>query len=94
MDGRTIQEARQRALDLGATPIGVIDALADIDAPVPPIVMTYYNLILRLGHERQAQALGNAASAARDHPRPPLDEFDGWGDKPTPPMLRRYCSRR
>ena len=29
MDGRTIQEASQRALDLGATPIGVIDALAD-----------------------------------------------------------------
>ena len=27
MDGRTIQEASQRALDLGATPIGVIDAL-------------------------------------------------------------------
>ncbi len=29
MDGRTIQEASQRALDLGATPVGVIDALAD-----------------------------------------------------------------
>ena len=29
MDGRTIQEASQRALDLGATPIGVIDAMAE-----------------------------------------------------------------
>ena len=63
MDGRTIQEASQRALDLGATPIGVIDALADIDAPVPLIVMTYYNLILRLGHERGAQAVTPASIA-------------------------------
>src|SRR5258706_2297252 len=60
MDGRTIQEASQRALDLGATPVSVIDALATVDAPVPLIVMTYYNLMLRLGHERGAPALGNA----------------------------------
>src|SRR5207342_1296342 len=43
MDGRTIQEASQRALDLGATPIGVIGELAKVDAPVPLVVMTYYN---------------------------------------------------
>ena len=80
MDGRTIQEASQRALDLGATPIGVIDALADIDAPVPLIVMTYYNLILRLGHERGAQALRNAGIGGAIIPDLPLDELDGWGD--------------
>jgi tryptophan synthase alpha chain len=80
MDGRTIQEASQRALDLGATPVGVIDALATIDAPVPLIVMTYYNLMLRLGHERGAQALGNAGVSGAILPDLPLDELDGWGD--------------
>src|ERR1700681_1782970 len=59
MDGRTIQEASQRALDLGATPIGVINALADVDAPVPLIVMTYYNLVAHFGDERTAEALSS-----------------------------------
>jgi tryptophan synthase alpha chain len=80
MDGRTIQEASQRALDLGATPIGVIDELAGIDAPVPLIVMTYYNLVLRLGHERGAQALSNAGISGAIIADLPLDELDGWGD--------------
>jgi len=80
MDGRTIQEASQRALDLGATPIGVIDALADVDSPVPLIVMTYYNLIARLGHTRAAQALIGAGVTGAIIPDLPLDELDGWGD--------------
>ena len=41
MDGRTIQEASQRALDIGATPGGVIDELDGLDAGVPIAVMTY-----------------------------------------------------
>jgi tryptophan synthase alpha chain len=80
MDGRTIQEASQRALDLGATPVSVIDSLSTIDAPVPLIVMTYYNLILHLGHERGAQALANAGVSGAILPDLPLDELDGWGD--------------
>jgi tryptophan synthase alpha chain len=80
MDGRTIQEASQRALDLGATPIGVIDALADVDVPVPLIVMTYYNLIARLGHTRAASALRGVGVTGAIIPDLPLDELDGWGD--------------
>jgi tryptophan synthase alpha chain len=80
MDGRTIQEASQRALDLGATPIGVIDALADVDVPVPLIVMTYYNLIARLGHTRAANALRGVGVTGAIIPDLPLDELDGWGD--------------
>jgi tryptophan synthase alpha chain len=80
MDGRTIQEASQRALDLGATPIGVIDDLARIDAPVPLIVMTYYNLIGHLGHRRAAQAMRSSGIAGAIIPDLPLDELDGWGD--------------
>ena len=40
MDGRTIQEASQRALDIGATPGSVIDELDGLDAGVPIAVMT------------------------------------------------------
>jgi tryptophan synthase alpha chain len=80
MDGRTIQEASQRALDLGATPIGVIDAMADFDVAVPLVVMTYYNLMARLGHERAAQSLRSSGVDGAIVPDLPLDELDGWGD--------------
>ncbi len=80
MDGRTIQEASQRALDLGATPIGVIDALGQLDAPVPLIVMTYYNLVGHMGHRRAAHALHTSGVAGAILPDLPLDELDGWGD--------------
>jgi tryptophan synthase alpha chain len=80
MDGRTIQEASQRALDLGATPIGVIDDLGHIDSPVPLVVMTYYNLIAHMGHTRAAQAMHAAGIAGAILPDLPLDELDGWGD--------------
>jgi tryptophan synthase alpha chain len=108
MDGRTIQEASQRALDLGANPIGVIDALAEIDAPVPLIVMTYYNLVGHMGHRRAALALQQAGVAGAILPDLPLDELDGWGEAadahgiatvllaaPTTPddRLRAICER-
>ena len=80
MDGRTVQEASQRALDLGATPSGVIAAAADLDVDVPLVVMTYYNLVLRLGHERAARALAESGIDGAIVPDLPLDELDGWGD--------------
>ena len=81
MDGRTIQEASQRALDLGATPIGVIDAMADDRrARYPLVVMTYYNLVARIGHERCAKRLRDAGVDGAIVPDLPLDELDGWGD--------------
>src|SRR5205823_4282764 len=80
MDGRTIQEASQRALDLGATPIGVMDAMATIDVPAPLVVMTYYNLVARLGHERCARHLRQCGVDGAIVPDLPSDELDGWGE--------------
>jgi tryptophan synthase alpha chain len=80
MDGRTIQEASQRALDLGATPVSVVEQLAELDAPVPLIIMTYYNLVAHAGHERFAQGLHASGVAAAILPDLPLDELDGWAD--------------
>jgi tryptophan synthase alpha chain len=80
MDGRTIQEASQRALDLGATPVSVVDQLAELDAPVPLIVMTYYNIVARAGHERFARNLRASRVDAAIVPDLPLDELGGWAD--------------
>jgi tryptophan synthase alpha chain len=80
MDGRTIQEASQRALDLGATPAGVIDQLAGVDVPVPLVVMTYYNLVMRAGHERFARALRVAGVDGAILPDLPLDEMREWAE--------------
>ena len=80
MDGRTIQEASQRALDIGATPSTIIDELAGLDAGVPIAVMTYYNPVHHMGHERFAQRLADAGVDAAIVPDLPLDELNGWAD--------------
>jgi tryptophan synthase alpha chain len=108
MDGRTIQEASQRALELGATPLGIVDALARLDPGIPLVVMTYYNPVLRAGHVRFASRLAQAGVDGAIVPDLPLDELDGWADAadaagvetvllaaPTTPddRLRAICAR-
>ena len=80
MDGRTIQEASQRALQIGATPARIVDELSGLDAGVPIAVMTYYNPVHHMGHERFAQRLAGAQIDAAIVPDLPLDELDGWAD--------------
>ena len=63
MDGPVIQQASQRALDDGATPISIMDAISGLDAGIPIIVMCYYNTVFRAGHERFAQNLAKAGIA-------------------------------
>jgi tryptophan synthase alpha chain len=79
MDGRTIQEASQRALDLGATPDSVIRQAASLDVPIPLAVMTYYNLVYRMGHERFAESLSAAGISGAILPDLPLDELEIGG---------------
>jgi tryptophan synthase alpha chain len=80
MDGRTIQEASQRALDIGATPASIAADLAKLDVDVPLVVMTYYNPVQHMGHERFAAALVAGGVDGAIVPDLPLDELNGWGD--------------
>lgn len=82
MDGVTIQEASQRALDLGATPESVVAQAGTLDIEVPLAVMTYYNLVAHMGHERFARSLADAGIDAAILPDLPLDELEegGWGE--------------
>jgi tryptophan synthase alpha chain len=79
MDGPTIQEASERALAAGATPQGIVGALADLDTGgVPLVVMTYYNTVHRYGHERFARSLAAAGVAGAIVPDLPLEEVGPW----------------
>jgi tryptophan synthase alpha chain len=78
MDGRTIQEASQRALDIGATPAKVIADAGQLDVHVPLVVMTYYNPVHHAGVERFAASLADAGIDGAIVPDLPLDEIDPW----------------
>jgi tryptophan synthase alpha chain len=78
MDGPTIQHASERALEAGATPPAIIDALGQIDAGIPLAVMTYYNIAFHMGHERFASSLRSAGVSAAILPDLPLEEVGPW----------------
>jgi tryptophan synthase alpha chain len=78
MDGPVIQAASQRALEAGATPVSILDELADLDAGIPIGVMTYYNLVYRAGHERFAESLARSGVSAALLPDLPLEESGPW----------------
>lgn len=81
MDGPVIQQASSQALAQGATPDGIVAALAGADTGVPLAVMTYYNLVLRAGHRRLARRLAEAGVTGAIVPDLPLEELDGWGEE-------------
>ncbi|MBN2621726.1 MAG: tryptophan synthase subunit alpha [Acidimicrobiales bacterium] len=79
IDGPTVQEASERALAAGATPRDIVGAIAGLDTGgVPLVVMTYYNIIHRYGHERFASSLVEANVAATIVPDLPLEEVGPW----------------
>jgi tryptophan synthase alpha chain len=81
MDGPIIQRASAEALSSGATPAGIIAALARADAGVPLVVMTYYNIVFRAGHRRMARTLAEAGVSGAVVADLPIDELNGWGDE-------------
>ena len=78
MDGPTIQEASEVALSQGATLDGIVDALRDIDAGVPLVVMAYVNLVFRAGYRRFAAEAAAAGVGGVILPDLPLEEVGEW----------------
>ena len=78
MDGPTIQETSSRALRRGATPAAILTELKGIDAGIPLVAMTYYNLVFRPGEARFARWLADAGVAGAIVPDVPLEESGPW----------------
>jgi tryptophan synthase alpha chain len=78
MDGPTIQAASLRALESGADPAAILDAMSRREQPVPLVAMTYYNLVYRAGHERFARMLVDAGVRGAIVPDLPLEESGDW----------------
>lgn len=78
MDGPTIQEASLQALRRGTTPVSVLNDLRDLVVPVPLVVMTYCNIVLRAGTKRFASELASAGVRGAIVPDLPLEESWEW----------------
>ncbi len=82
IDGPTIQEASLRALERGTTPDGILADLSRIDVGVPLVVMTYYNLIYRAGHDRIAGMMAESGVAGAIIPDLPAGGAGPVGPRP------------
>jgi tryptophan synthase alpha chain len=78
IDGATIQEASLRALGRGTTPDGILADLSRIDVGIPLVVMTYYNVVYRAGHDRIAGLMAESGVAGAIIPDLPLEELGPW----------------
>jgi tryptophan synthase alpha chain len=81
MDGPVIQEAALHALARGTTPDQVLDGVARAEAPVPVVVMTYYNLVFRAGHKRMARSMAAAGVGGAIVVDLPVEELSAWGSE-------------
>ncbi|GAA3610142.1 tryptophan synthase subunit alpha [Kineosporia mesophila] len=74
LEGTTIQEASQRALDQGMTTDRALAAVAELDLNVPLVVMTYSNLIRHRGAGVFCERLASAGVSGLIPVDTPLDE--------------------
>lgn len=79
-DGPTIQHSSKLALDSGVTPESVLEMTAQVSGQVnaPLVIMTYYNPVLKLGHERFAAMVREAGAAGVIVPDLTPEEADSW----------------
>jgi tryptophan synthase alpha chain len=78
MDGPTVQQASQMALDRGVTPSSLLDEVRTLDVGIPLVAMTYYNIAYRAGHQRFASELAAAGIDGAIIPDIPLEESGEW----------------
>jgi tryptophan synthase alpha chain len=78
IDGPVIQQASQAALESGATPPAILDAVAGLDVEIPLAAMTYYNIVHHDGHRRFAGRLVAAGVTGCIVPDLPLEEAEPW----------------
>ncbi len=78
MDGPTIQEANDIALEAGVTPQFVLENVRGADIGVPLAVMTYGNIAYRMGWERFANSLAESGVSGCILPDIPLEEVGPW----------------
>ncbi len=78
MDGPVIQQASERALRQGTTPGSIFAALRGVDAGVPLVAMTYYNVAFHMGEERFAGEMAGAGFAGIVLPDVPMEEQGPW----------------
>ncbi len=79
-DGPTVQASSQRALDRGVTPLTVLQMVRDIRTmtQVPLVLMTSYNLVLKHGLARFAQAASDAGADGAILTDLPPEEAEHW----------------
>jgi len=80
MDGPVIQQASQRALDLGATPSALLDELATRMLPKPTVVMTYANIVAAPGFDQSAKHFGAAGVRGAIIPDLPYGASGEWSE--------------
>lgn len=78
IDGPVIQAASRMALDAGATPATVLDEISHVEAGVPLVAMTYYNLLLKGGLSRMAKHMSRARISGSIIPDLPPEESGPW----------------
>ncbi|GAB3269040.1 tryptophan synthase subunit alpha [Kineosporia babensis] len=74
LEGVTIQQASQRALERGMTTTRALHAIAELELDVPLIAMTYSNLIKRHGYEDFCRRLSESGVSGLIPVDTPLDE--------------------
>ena len=94
MDGPTIQEANDRALEAGVTPQTILDDLRNADIGVPTAVMTYGNIAYHMGFERFANCLPRPACRGASCPTSPSRKWGNGHQRPMRPVSRPSCWRR
>jgi tryptophan synthase alpha chain len=77
-EGPTIQGSSGRALGRGTTPSAIFETLGGIDAPIPIVLMGYFNPVLRMGLGRFAQLSRESGSTGTIVSDLVPDEADAW----------------